>query len=353
MIDYKFSEPSKVDPTYKKLVETLKNPELAEVVKAFASNIDRMVCFADFSIDVIDLSIAYTGIAAEACLKLTGKPEIEEKHIHENPKMLEQLQQEMQTSMADWAKKELADPSHTARGRARAAQQLNHFIALYPPVATAVQSIFAAVLTTLWTSFETLSNDLWVAALNAQPTGLADLTGTPNRIGKLAGDKERCDEVDELEKTQDSRLGRKIVYLDDIQRLTRGGYDIRQKMGTLLRGRFKFTTLRGIREAYSTAFSEREKKARPANIDKALADKAIDTLCIIRNIIVHKAGIADQEYEERAKVCPLAPQVRKGQAIPLDGGICIALIRPVMDCCLALVSAVDSWLTLLSREVHA
>ena len=63
-----------------------------------------------------------------------------------------------------------------------------------------------------------------------------------------------------------------------INQLTRGTYDISHCMGDLLRVRFKFTTLFGIREAYSTAFSDDDKKARPATIDAALSNSALDSL---------------------------------------------------------------------------
>ena len=52
-----------------------------------------------------------------------------------------------------------------------------------------------------------------------------------------------------------------------ISEVTRGSFNLSGCMGRLLAEHFKFQTLDGIREAYSRAFSENEKKARTAPLD--------------------------------------------------------------------------------------
>jgi hypothetical protein len=122
-------------------------------------------------------------------------------------------------------------------------------------------------------------------------------------------------------------------------------------MGSLLRKRFKFSTLRSIREAYSAAFSENEKKARTEKLDAALADRTLDALNLVRNVIVHKAGIADARYAERSRLFSLAPKRRAGEPLELDGGVCVALMKPVVASCLSLVNGVDMWLELTRHAV--
>src|SRR5262249_47507032 len=103
---------------------------------------------------------------------------------------------------------------------------------------------------------------------------------------------------------------------------------------------------RGIRDAYSSAFSEKEKKARTADIDSALADKALNALSAVRNLIVHKAGVADSEYAEKAKNAPTAPQLKQGDKLQLTGAICRTLIDDAVKSSIKVIKGVDSWLVL-------
>src|ERR1700689_4245125 len=172
----------------------------------------------------------------------------------------------------------------------------------------------------------------------SQPRYLAGLAGDGDRIDKLSREslksqqKEKTRKSEENENWPDYSLGdplsQRAIALGVISKVTKGEYDLRGKMGVLLTEakRVQFTTLDGIREAYSLAFSERVRQARPDRIDKALADKRIDSLSAVRNLIVHKAGVADAEYADRAKGAPSAPQIKEGDALQLDGEVCRSLI---------------------------
>src|SRR5437773_1998943 len=75
-----------------------------------------------------------------------------------------------------------------------------------------------------------------------------------------------------------------------------------EMMGTILRERFAFSRLSGIREAYGCAFDKDS-----AEIDSILTDRSIDALQATRNVIVHKAGIADRDYIRRMTDLKLPP----------------------------------------------
>jgi hypothetical protein len=200
----------------------------------------------------------------------------------------------------------------------------------------------ASIAVGAWATFEALAGDLWVAAINTNPAGLAELKGTASRIErqsvgrakKAAGDQENAVDTE------------KTVRLQDIHEVTRGTYDLSHKMGDVLRRRFKFTTLKGIREAYSVAFSEKEKHARTHAIDEALADKALDALNLVRNLIVHRAGVADRDYVNSTRGNSVAPQLQPGETLGLDAKELRNLIEPVTARCAELVHAVDRWVTL-------
>ncbi len=116
-------------------------------------------------------------------------------------------------------------------------------------------------------------------------------------------------------------------------------------MGELLTAKVEFTSLWEIRRAYSLAFYHKlvGKKVTDA-VDTALADNALDALSQVRNIIVHKAGVADADYEMHRTTLPTMPQVAEGQPVRLDGEIVKGLMNPVIACCVKLVTSIDAWL---------
>jgi hypothetical protein len=97
--------------------------------------------------------------------------------------------------------------------------------------------------------------------------------------------------------------------------------------------------LAGIREAYGLAFF-----TKADAIDKALMDNKIDALNAVRNVIVHRSGIADAVYDRQSKFLSV-PGARRGQPVELDGEIVMNLMQPVIVASLALVTAVDEWIS--------
>ena len=98
------------------------------------------------------------------------------------------------------------------------------------------------------------------------------------------------------------------------------------------------------------AFSEKVRKAKSDRIDVALADKSLNAMSAVRNLIVHKAGKADVVYLEDRKAAPTAPQLKLGEELSLDGQTCRNLIEPVISTSVELVKSVDSWLMLTRRK---
>src|SRR5262249_796210 len=157
---------------------------------------------------------------------------------------------------------------------------------------------------------------LWVESVNSHPQRLASLSGVANRIEKLAATRE-SDTVDQdLSEIETVEGEEKKVHLRDLGKLTNETYNLASTMGTLLKDRFRFITLTGIRRAYSSAFSKHY-----SAIDRALANPALDALSLVRNVIVHKAGIVDQRYFKDSKAVPCAPKVDVDNPIVLDVGL--------------------------------
>jgi hypothetical protein len=187
--------------------------------------------------------------------------------------------------------------------------------------------LFSAFITGVWTAIESMSGDLWEAALNSHPTILAALRGKA-RIGgpnKSAYPAQRGGGPDS-----------KSVPLDMIELHK---FDVRTSMGTIFRRqrRFEFTRLSGIREAYSCAFSEKSSK-----IDAALASKSLDALSAVRNVLVHKAGLADAEYVRLSSSFDV-PKTELGSPVLLDGEVVAKLVKGAVTSANSLLIAVDDW----------
>jgi hypothetical protein len=108
-------------------------------------------------------------------------------------------------------------------------------------------------------------------------------------------------------------------------------------MGSALRTRFRFDSLGGIREAYALAFSKNYDA-----IDVALGDKAIDALAAVRNVLVHRSGLADDTYVRQCEFLPI-PRTSLGDQVKLDGTIVANLLMASFRKQLDLTSAVDNW----------
>jgi hypothetical protein len=198
-------------------------------------------------------------------------------------------------------------------------------IAGAPAALNAFEFAMMSYLTSAWTLFETAAGDLWEAALNHRPYGLADLNGE-----KRYQRRERRRSGDDPGKPE------KSVKLDLIRAQD---WDIRNKMGTILKDKFAFTTLQGIRDAYEAAFY---KKAD--DLDQIIMDDCYDRLSALRNVIVHKGAIADAEYVRRTKDFSMLPQVKKGETVQLNGKMVADLVHESSQATARLIAAVDQWL---------
>lgn len=186
-----------------------------------------------------------------------------------------------------------------------------------PLVALGAEGLLSALLVQAWTTLETLVADTWESALNIHPKTLASLAG--GKLNKPKGDD------------------RKQVPLDLLQRYS---YNLSGSMGTLLREKYRFDSLNGAREAYRDAFGD------ATAINAALCDPTLDALNAIRQVLVHRAGIADAAYVARTANLPLAPKVpAAGWTILLDGELTSTLLLAGRSVAISFLVAVDDWLS--------
>lgn len=187
-----------------------------------------------------------------------------------------------------------------------------------------LQASMMSYITTGWTIIETMTGDLWETALNAHPSSLANLTGSPKRL--------KGGQINKSSSAKES----KSVSLDSI---SMHDFDVANKMGTILRTKFDFASLDGIREAYACAFAD-----KPTQIDRALIDTSLDALSAVRNVIVHRDAKTDGEYVKKTKFLNSIPKAEIGQQIMFDGDIVVGLLKPAISAANQLLIAVDDWL---------
>lgn len=171
----------------------------------------------------------------------------------------------------------------------------------------------AAQITGVWTAFEALAEELWVAAVNAHPHGLAELKGAKKQAG------------------EDKKI--------DLSMLQRHGYDLSKNMGTVLSKRFSFDRLEDIRRAYEEAQFEGD-----VPIQDLLQEKSLSILSATRQVIVHNGGLIDEKFLRRKADLPAELIAALGEPLPLNGETVASLIGPVIQLGWDLIMCIDQWL---------
>jgi hypothetical protein len=216
-----------------------------------------------------------------------------------------------------------------------------------------IESLMLAQIVSAWTTFETLAEDLWKAAMNANPKGLAALNGDPYRITRLVkrvpSEDPNQDDKESVNEAADERL--KLVSLSEIWRVTEGTLVLTERLGDLLCSKFNFTRLKGIRRAYSIAFSEQHKEATAAinEIDSALASRDLDAIRSARNLIVHNNAVADVDYEKISPSLPGGLRLKNGERLRLSTQSSLSAIDSIIRPCRGLIRGVNAWLKIMGK----
>jgi hypothetical protein len=302
------------------------NPAIYEVANTFKNSIDRILCLAK-----LPAAIGGQAMRIQLCIDtarlnllgtLEGGDEQQEANVQvEVCRLWPVLYQAIQTNAHFHTQRE-AEFVDDACGKVDLASK-------------GVDALLASVVIGMWTAFEVLATDMWEDAMNFHPVTLSLLKGEQNRITKgIKSPLAKSEKADaEISK---EKAG---ISLEDIHHLTKQTFDLSGCMGTILKRRFPFQTLSGIRVAYSKAFAEHSKR-----VDAALGNLALDALAITRNLLVHRGGIIDQKYFSQQKTLSLAPFGEINARLNLDGPSVRTLIDTVLKASIELIEAVDKWL---------
>lgn len=155
-----------------------------------------------------------------------------------------------------------------------AEEEITKLLENAPPLANAYRTLGLNALVNSWTIFEAFSKDLWKYILNKQPQKF---------INHLL--KSKSSSLNEIEGINGKQIS--------ISLLSKFNFDLSNNLGDILAPKYDFTSARGIKTAYKDLL----------NLDiielAFLNDEQISQLEITRHLIVHNAGIIDEDYLKR------------------------------------------------------
>jgi hypothetical protein len=312
----------------------LKNPLLANVAGSYEANMFRVEMLVRMLPNIVLWSINFQSLVMRADLATYGTLEPGDER-YKDESLANRKAEEFQR-LFNAEIDELRVTESLTRERS-ASMGVNNLIALsnlFPEqMVIGLNALMASVLTGSWTAFEVLAGDLWECALNVHPQGLSLLKG---RLRDWNGGKE----APELPTTPGKRSdddGRQIP----LSILQKYKHDLSEVMGTVLRQQKKvaFQSIWDIREAYAKAFS-----VDFAGVRDVVLHTSLKHLAAVRNVMVHKAGIADKQFKDETSDCRNFDGTAAGDRVVLDGATVAGLNGEAIRQSVNLIVAVDNWI---------
>lgn len=190
------------------------------------------------------------------------------------------------------------------------------------------EALLGSMVTGSWTAFEVLAADLWEACLNARP-----------RLGVIALNAEPEASDDDLADAQK----RGIKYHVPVHLLQKWDYNLQNRMGSLLRGKWDFAQHDKAIDAYLRVFKDSEGK-KLKELSQILKDQNLAWLDALRNVLVHNAGIADARFMSRIKKHSTLKLLKEKEPVLLNGELLLPFINTVIQRGIGLIKFIDDWL---------
>jgi hypothetical protein len=307
------------------LLAGIKHPKVREVAEAFLNNVVRVVKSVRSPIEMVMWSSALQSWNDQASVEVFGHFEATEGPLEaQNREAFKRIQAK---DLAD-----LEDHDFLTERLLRSAWNLE-ILQKHEQISTGVAAALAGMVTGTWTIVEVLVGDLWETALNAHPVQLAELKGKPPASMPRPKRPFMAFALPE----GDKKATPKLVRLDYLQA---HGYDLSDRMGTVLREKFNFQVIQGIREAYVQAFDDSHTAVRDA-----ILHPCFTALAASRNVLVHRVGIADEDFMDTFEHCDALraalPDSEVGKPLTLTGPTVKSLVHPAIEQCDTLIRAVN------------
>ncbi|MBN9392179.1 MAG: hypothetical protein J0I20_29345 [Chloroflexi bacterium] len=169
-------------------------------------------------------------------------------------------------------------------------------------IAQGLLAHYYSAISLTWTTFESIAADLWTSLVNKEP----------KKYGQKAfqvDSSEAAKQRGEIALKQPEGLSGKQIQFS---LLAEYDFDLKDKMGTILKEKFDFTGVTGMVTAYAAIFPEKRE-----DIKKVLDKPELNLLMKTRNLIAHKAGIVDSIFIRETKSWN-PPPVTLGEPLGLD-----------------------------------
>jgi hypothetical protein len=196
------------------------------------------------------------------------------------------------------------------QGKAAKIGAIHAALSTHPKITDGLTAVIDSIPLWAWTAFEVLSEDLWVAAVNADhslATRYASATGKQIEVSALGA------------------YGKHDFNLSTL-------------MGDVLRGKAEFDTLENTHTTYRRTFGV----AFPM-----LQTPHLRLLALVRNLIIHNAGRVDRKFLENIKKANLrehlgGAKIELNTPFPLTARMALKLFLTVETCGGRLLALVDS-----------
>jgi len=300
---------------------------LSPVAEAFTSNVLRLQETAAAPIMAVAYSRNQQQLLDEACLEVFGDLSEHSSDDARAPAFQASVGRRWERWLAQNADNELFGERIFL-----ATDQLDQLQDIDATVKRGLEATLHGIVVGAWTTFEVLASDLWETAVNLFPYPLATLSGvspakTKRRLAAFTEDG-----------VASSAQG-KSIRMDYLQA---HGFDLSRRMGAVLRERFNFQVLDGIRDAYYAAFAD-----EPSNVRALIASDALSALATVRNLLVHRSGSVDQRFlDEHARnklLQQLFPSPTLQDLLPMSGLAVHNLVQPTIQLGADLIIAIDRY----------
>lgn len=252
----------------KALKESISNEELKSLLNNYHTSLDQII--TTLAIPYMFMTVGYQ----QGMLKLmpysTGMRDIEKLggFKEKNPK---------KTAKALVKHFEDKIKESNTQSFELAEEEINKLLENAPPLTDAYVTLGHNSLVNSWTLFEALTKDLWRYVLNSKPHIF---------IHQLL--KSRNNSLNDVEGINGKQISMNLLSKYD--------FNISEHLGDILSPKYDFTSVKGIKIAFKELL-----KLAPEDL-AFLDKKELNQLEISRHLIVHNAGIIDEDYLKRSSL---------------------------------------------------
>ena len=327
-----------------RLSDNLKNDELRPIANAFVYNVSRLTSLIPMPLHLMHVAAMQLEITHRAFHQLCGTAfpnPISVPSANIVNQVRSQISRGMQTP-GNFIRMEqnsgILTPSTPLEVEARNLDEI--LVGAQGPGSegfrTAVSAFLSAMVINAYTAFESLSTDLWVAAVNMRPHSLAVnvINKAPIKSGDALG-------------VQASTATIPLEYLLEHK------FNLSRHMGDILkeRNRVSLESLNSTQKTYAITFLELASANRGGlQESKKLTtifeqnNKDVGALEAIRNLIAHRGGIVDQKFLDLARKYSMDVRAQVGDALNISGEVVEKYSKAAIDLSIALLQFVDGWL---------